>query len=38
LRLVRIAIGPFSLEMHPLLPGEWKMVDPDELETARAPV
>lgn len=38
LRLVRIAIGPFSLEMHPLLPREWKMVDPDELETARAPV
>ncbi|MBV8633240.1 MAG: pseudouridine synthase, partial [Burkholderiaceae bacterium] len=23
LRLVRIAIGPFSLETHPLLPGEW---------------
>lgn len=23
LRLVRIAIGPFALESHPLLPGEW---------------
>jgi 23S rRNA pseudouridine2457 synthase len=23
LRLVRIALGPFSLESHPLLPGEW---------------
>lgn len=23
LRLVRIAIGPFSLETHPLMPGEW---------------
>lgn len=23
LRLIRIAIGPFSLETHPLLPGEW---------------
>lgn len=23
LRLVRIAIGPLSLETHPLLPGEW---------------
>lgn len=26
LRLVRIAIGPFSLETHPLLPGEWCQV------------
>jgi len=26
LRLVRIAIGPFSLETHPLLPGEWREV------------
>ena len=23
LRLIRIAIGPFSLESHPLMPGEW---------------
>jgi 23S rRNA pseudouridine2457 synthase len=29
LRLVRIAIGPFSLENHPLLPGEWCEVAPD---------
>jgi 23S rRNA pseudouridine2457 synthase len=28
LRLVRIAIGPFSLETHPLWPGEWKEVSP----------
>lgn len=26
LRLVRIAIGPFSLETHPLWPGEWLKV------------
>jgi 23S rRNA pseudouridine2457 synthase len=26
LRLVRIAVGPFSLETHPLLPGEWREV------------
>src|SRR5450830_1695759 len=30
LRLVRIAIGPFALQTHPLLPGEWKQVSPDE--------
>ncbi|MBS0307761.1 MAG: pseudouridine synthase [Proteobacteria bacterium] len=30
LRLVRIAIGPFSLATHPLLPGEWREVDPAE--------
>lgn len=29
LRLVRIAIGPFSLENHPLLPGEWCEVEVD---------
>lgn len=29
LRLVRIAIGPFSLETHPLWPGEWRAVSPD---------
>jgi 23S rRNA pseudouridine2457 synthase len=27
LRLVRSAIGPFSLATHPLLPGEWRAVD-----------
>lgn len=32
LRLVRIAIGPFSLASHPLLPGEWREVDPLALE------
>ena len=32
LRLVRIAIGPFSLATHPLLPGEWRAVLPSELE------
>lgn len=26
LRLIRIAIGPYSLESHPLLPGEWRHV------------
>lgn len=31
LRLVRIAIGPFSLNSHPLWPGEWREVDPSEL-------
>jgi 23S rRNA pseudouridine2457 synthase len=30
LRLVRIAIGGFSLESHPLLPGEWREVDEPE--------
>ena len=30
LRLVRISIGPFSLETHPLWPGEWMEVSPDE--------
>ena len=28
LRLVRQAIGPFSLATHPLLPGEWRDLDP----------
>jgi len=27
LRLIRSAIGPFSLASHPLLPGEWQQVD-----------
>lgn len=31
LRLVRIAIGPFSLETHPLWPGEWIEVSQREL-------
>jgi len=30
LRLVRIAIGAFSLETHPLLPGEWREVSISE--------
>jgi 23S rRNA pseudouridine2457 synthase len=32
LRLVRIAIGPFALHSHPLLPGEWQEVDPALLD------
>ncbi|MGZ3157736.1 MAG: pseudouridine synthase [Burkholderiaceae bacterium] len=32
LRLVRIAIGAFSLETHPLWPGEWREVSPTELK------
>lgn len=32
LRLVRIAIGPFSLASHPLMPGEWREVDPAALD------
>jgi 23S rRNA pseudouridine2457 synthase len=31
LRLIRIAIGPFTLESHPLLPGEWCEVNAEEL-------
>jgi len=30
LRLVRSAIGPFSLASHPLMPGEWREVSPRE--------
>lgn len=30
LRLIRIAIGPFALETHPLLPGEWCEVSADD--------
>lgn len=30
LRLIRIAIGPFSLVTHPLLPGEWRAVSEAE--------
>lgn len=35
LRLIRIAIGPFTLERYPLLPGEWREVDPNELDRHR---
>jgi 23S rRNA pseudouridine2457 synthase len=31
LRLIRTAIGAYSLESHPLWPGEWRDVSPDEL-------
>lgn len=31
LRLIRIAIGPFSLQSHPLWPGDWREVAPAEL-------
>lgn len=31
LRLIRIAIGPFSLATHPLWPGEWREVSEREL-------
>jgi 23S rRNA pseudouridine2457 synthase len=32
LRLVRISVGAFSLETHPLWPGEWREVPPTELK------
>lgn len=32
LRLIRIAIGPFSLATHPLWPGEWREVSAKELD------
>lgn len=32
LRLVRSRIGPFSLATHPVMPGEWREVDPQELD------
>ncbi|MFT5533268.1 MAG: 23S rRNA pseudouridine2457 synthase [Burkholderiaceae bacterium] len=35
LRLVRVAIGPYSLESHPLLPGESRAVDAAELAASR---
>jgi len=35
LRLIRIAIGPFSLQSHPLLPGEWQEVAPEALDNPR---
>jgi len=31
LRLVRVAIGNFSLQSHPLMPGDWCAVSPAEL-------
>ncbi|MGZ5202697.1 MAG: pseudouridine synthase [Telluria sp.] len=31
LRLVRASIGPFSLESHPLMPGEWMAVPAEAL-------
>jgi 23S rRNA pseudouridine2457 synthase len=31
LRLVRIAVGPYALASHPLLPGEWQEVSPLEM-------
>lgn len=31
LRLVRVAIGPFSLQTHPLWPGDWCEVSPGEM-------
>jgi 23S rRNA pseudouridine2457 synthase len=32
LRLIRIAIGPFSLASHPLWPGEWREVSASALD------
>lgn len=32
LRLIRIAIGPFSLSTHPIWPGEWREVPAAELD------
>jgi 23S rRNA pseudouridine2457 synthase len=37
LRLVRIAIGPFSLESHPLWPGESREVEPSLLQNGGGP-
>lgn len=36
LRLVRSAIGAISLASHPLMPGEWMEVSPDDLRAAAA--
>jgi 23S rRNA pseudouridine2457 synthase len=33
LRLVRARIGPFALDSHPLLPGEWMEVSPADLRS-----
>jgi 23S rRNA pseudouridine2457 synthase len=35
LRLIRIAIGPFSLATHPLLPGEWRAVSEAEWRSVK---
>jgi 23S rRNA pseudouridine2457 synthase len=35
LRLIRIAIGPFTLESHPLMPGEWCEVEVSALLPSR---
>ncbi|GGI15734.1 pseudouridine synthase [Oxalicibacterium faecigallinarum] len=32
LRLIRIAIGPISLQSHPLYPGEWQDLSTNELQ------
>ncbi|MES2932913.1 MAG: pseudouridine synthase [Pseudomonadota bacterium] len=32
LRLIRIAIGPFSLADYPLMPGEWREVSPSQMK------
>jgi 23S rRNA pseudouridine2457 synthase len=37
LRLVRASIGPFSLETHPLMPGEWMEVPAEALAAANRP-
>jgi 23S rRNA pseudouridine2457 synthase len=34
LRLVRASMGPFSLETHPLMPGEWMEVPAEALQEA----
>lgn len=34
LRLVRHAIGPFTLATHPLMPGEWREVNPADWRAA----
>jgi 23S rRNA pseudouridine2457 synthase len=36
LRLVRMSIGPFSLQTHPLMPGEWMEVGAAELSGGAA--
>ncbi|HJV82281.1 pseudouridine synthase [Noviherbaspirillum sp.] len=36
LRLIRIAIGPFSLATHPLWPGEWREISTAELGKGNA--
>ena len=32
LRLIRVAIGPISLQSHPLYPGEWRELSVEELQ------